>query len=316
MRHTTSFLSAAVPALALAAAGPLTAPAEPAPAAAAPAGSSYVFAFFRDNGQDGLFLAASDDGYAWRPLNGDKPVLRPAAVKDNNLIRDPSVILGPDGVFRAVWTTAWTGKTIGYASSADLLRWSEPQVIPIMADEPRCQLCWAPEIRYDESRANYLVYWSSSMSGETPQYWRTYAATTTDFKAFDKPRLFFDPGHSQIDASLLRVGDRHLLFYKHSWKGIRYAVSDRMEGPYRDVKPLFTNDDWEGPFPFRLGDDVLVYADRFKSRDRQREAMGIWRSRDLATWEDATPRASFPRNTQHGSAMQVPKTVVDALEKR
>ena len=37
-----------------------------------------LFTSFRGNGEDGLHLASSEDGYTWTPLRKDKPLLRPA----------------------------------------------------------------------------------------------------------------------------------------------------------------------------------------------------------------------------------------------
>jgi beta-galactosidase len=64
--------------------------------------------------------------------------------------RDPCVVQAPDGTFHMVWTTAWNGKTIGYASSKNLTNWSEQRAIPVMASEPGVKNCWAPEVAYDD----------------------------------------------------------------------------------------------------------------------------------------------------------------------
>jgi beta-xylosidase len=268
----------------------------------------YVMATFRGNGADGLHLQWSADGYRWETLLNDRSVL-PATVGESKLMRDPNLLRGPDGMFHLVWTTSWTGKTIGYARSKDLLNWSEPIAIPVMADEPACKLCWAPEVRYDAENKNFLIHWSSSFTNETPEYWRTYAVTTTDFKTFSKPRLFFDPGHSQIDASILGAEGKFYLFYKHSWQGNRYAVSDHLTGPYANSSPMITNDDWEGAWPMRLGDGYVAYIDRFKSRER----MGMWHSKDLVTWENVSSKASFPPGTLHCSVIQVEKSVIQPM---
>jgi beta-xylosidase len=268
----------------------------------------YLMATFRGNGEDGLHLAWSTNAYHWQTLLDDRSVLAPT-VGESRLMRDPCLHQGPDGTFHLVWTTSWTGKTIGYASSKDLVHWSEPVAILVMADEPACKLCWAPEIRYDAKHENFLIYWSSSFTNETPEYWHTYAATTKDFKTFTKSKLFFDPGHSQIDASILEAKGKFYLFYKHSWQGNRYAVADQLAGPYTNSSPLFTGDDWEGGWPMRLGDGYLVYLDRFKSRER----MGLWYSGDLINWTNVTAQASFPPGTLHCSVLAVDRQLLEPL---
>lgn len=56
----------------------------------------FLFSYFTGNGEDGLHLAYSRDGYAWTALNDGRSFLRPTAGKDR-LMRDPSVTRGPDG---------------------------------------------------------------------------------------------------------------------------------------------------------------------------------------------------------------------------
>jgi hypothetical protein len=66
---------------------------------------SYLFAYFVGNGEDGLHLASSDDGLTWNALRGGASFLTPTV--GSKLMRDPCVVLGPDGVFHMVWTTGW-----------------------------------------------------------------------------------------------------------------------------------------------------------------------------------------------------------------
>ena len=110
---------------------------------------AYLFSYFKGNG-DGLHLAYSEDGYHWSALRNDTIFLKPTAGNDK-LMRDPCIIRGKDGRFHMVWTVSWNEKGIGYASSADLLNWSEQQFVPVMAHEPGARNTWAPELTYDEA---------------------------------------------------------------------------------------------------------------------------------------------------------------------
>jgi beta-galactosidase len=113
----------------------------------APAESVLLYTCFRDNGQAGVFLAASDDGLRSTPLNEGRPIFMPPAWPGQNLTRDPS-ILYRDGLFRMVWTTGWKGRVFGYAESPDLKQWSEPrrvQPFPESLDEAdQPENIWAP----------------------------------------------------------------------------------------------------------------------------------------------------------------------------
>src|SRR5437899_6061378 len=106
----------------------------------------FLFTSFRDNGQDGLHLALSTNGYQWQALKGDRSFLR--SELGAGLIRDPCIAQGPDGTFHLVWTSGWTtesGKVIGYSFSKDLLNWSKPKAISLMENEPGTRNIWAPE---------------------------------------------------------------------------------------------------------------------------------------------------------------------------
>src|SRR5476649_1500617 len=187
----------------------------------------FLFSYFIGNG-DGLHWARSEDGLNWTAVGNGKSFLAPL-VGENKLMRDPCVLRGPDGVFRMVWTTAWAGHTIGYASSADLLHWSQQQALPVMAREPTAVNCWAPEVIYDPGRRDYLIYWSSTIPGRfvnaderatapgTPvRNHRIYRTTTTDFVHFTPTVLYYNPGFNVIDATIADAGsDGWLLFVKN-----------------------------------------------------------------------------------------------------
>ncbi len=80
----------------------------------------YLFPFFRGNGQHGVFLAAGDDGYHFKPINNDEPIMTPADWDGQRLTRDPSIIWDEQNeIFRMVWTSNWSGEVFGYAESND-----------------------------------------------------------------------------------------------------------------------------------------------------------------------------------------------------
>jgi len=311
----------------LTALAPFAAQAQLSPAPADLPPTCYLFSYFTNNGEDGLHLAWSRDGYHWAPLNGGQSYLTPE-VGESKLMRDPCLIQGSDGKFHMVWTTSWTGKTIGYANSTDLIHWSKQQAIPVMAEEPTARNCWAPEIVWDAANQRYLLFWATTIPGKFPTTastadnsynHRMYATTTKDFHAFTPTRLFYEPGFNVIDATLLPANGRwHLIVKDESAtppkKNLRIAVGDSPQGPFKDLSAPFTRDWVEGPTALKVGDEYLVYFDAY--RDRRYEAM---RSRDLKTWEEVTAKMTFVRGMKHGTALAVPaafvKTLLDAGRK-
>src|SRR5689334_18235818 len=121
-----------------------------------------------------------------------------------------------------VWTVSWADRGIGYATSPDLIHWSEQKYIPVMEDEPDALNAWAPEITYDVDHRKYLLYWASTIKGRFPQKdtsaegkkynHRIYYTTTKNFKKFDKTKVLYDPGFSVIDATIKQDGDQYVMF--------------------------------------------------------------------------------------------------------
>jgi beta-xylosidase len=307
----------------------LTACASPAPQAPVPApGDAYVFAYFTKNGEDGLHLAASGDGYRWEKLGGGASYLKPA-VGISKLMRDPCIVRGPDGTFHMVWTAGWNEGGIGYASSKDLVHWSEQRYLPVMAHEPGTLNAWAPEIAWDGKHGEFVIFWSSTVPGKFPatdgssedKYnHRIYATTTRDFTAFTPTRLFYDPGFSVIDATFLRANGRDYLLVKDETrhppkKYLQLAEAESVQGPFRKLgAPITPPGLWtEGPTALQVGQDTIIYYDAYTSKH-----YGALRSRDLVNWEDVTAQMHFPDEgsplrMRHGTALAVPAAVVESL---
>lgn len=284
----------------------------------------YLFSSFRDNGEDGLHLAWSTDGLKWEALKGDQSYLRPVVGKEK-LMRDPCVAQGPDGTYFMVWTDSWTDRTIGFASSRDLLHWSAERALPVMGHEPTARNCWAPELDWDAKRREFVIFWSTTIPGRFPATegtaedgynHRIYATTTRDFETFSPTRLFFDPGFNCIDATLLALNGRYLLFFKDEskfpkpMKNLRMATADDIEGPYElDPRPLNPPDSWtEGPTSIRLGGDAVVFFDCYRAH-----RYGAVRTRDFKTWEDISSLLVMPKGMRHGTVFAVPRAIVQNL---
>ncbi len=95
-------------------------------AEAAPKEEAYLAFYFKDIGdQDGLFVAASEEGVRWEELT-PLPLLQPA-IGNWKSFRDPSVARDAEGVFHLVWTAGNDG--FGYTSSRDLITWAQPRLI-------------------------------------------------------------------------------------------------------------------------------------------------------------------------------------------
>ena len=285
---------------------------------------AYLFSYFTDNGQDGLHLAYSKDGLTWEKLNGGKSMVAPTVGQDK-LMRDPFILMGKDGVFHMVYTCSWKERQIGYASSKDLINWSEQKAIPVMAHEPSAKNCWAPEMVFDPQNKNYIIFWATTIPGrhsdivssesEKGLNHRMYCTTTSDFKTFSPTKMFFNPSFSVIDATILPRANTYYMFLKNenpnpAEKNIRLTQSASAAGPYPiEVSAPITGKYWaEGPTALVVGDYVYVYFDKYMEHK-----YGAVRSKNMKDWEDVSDKITFPDGVRHGTALKVSNEIFKKL---
>ena len=280
----------------------------------------YMFSSFRDNGQDGLHLSYSTDGYNYTALKGDQSFLAPAV--GGNLMRDPSISQGPDGTFHMVWTTGWWDNGIGIAHSTDLINWSAQTFLSVMQDEPDTLNCWAPEIFYDNATDDFLIFWASTIPGKFPETdladddnnHRIYYVRTRDFVNYSETELFYEHGFNVIDSFVIKDKNKYLMFLKHESKypvvekNIRIAYSDFAQGPYSEPSDPITPGWVEGPSITKVGSDLLLYYDAYTAGE-----MNGKRSSDSLNWSDISDQLNFPNGTRHGTVFKVTTNVLDAL---
>ena len=282
--------------------------------------SVFLFAYFKNNGEDGLHLAFSEDGYKYTALKSDSSFLKPTVSKDK-LMRDPCIIRDKDGNFRMVWTVSWNDKGIGYANSKDLVHWSDQQFIPVMSHEPDVRNCWAPEIFYDDGI--YMIYWASTITGRFPETdsggdskynHRMYYVTTKDFKTFSKAALLYDKGFNVIDATIQKNGGKYFMYVKDETryppqKNLRVAISSKMTGGYSKPSAAITGDYWaEGPTVVKKGNTWLMYFDKYMLHK-----YGMLESKDLLHWNDVSEKLEVPAGLRHGTVLKISRKELDVV---
>ncbi len=277
----------------------------------------YLFSYFKGNGEDGLHLAYSTDGFHFNALNNDQSLLTPTVGSDK-LMRDPCIIRDPGGKFHMVWTVSWNDKGIGYASSDDLIHWSEQKFIPVMEQEPNARNCWAPEIFYDAREALFIIFWSTTISGRYPKTeemadkgWdhRLYYTTTTDFENFSVTKQLYNKAFNVIDGTMTENEGTYYLFMKDETryppqKNLRMATSQKATGPYSEASSSISGNYWaEGPTITHKGNQWIIYFDKYME-----EKMGALSSTDLKTWTDISDKITFPEGTRHGSVFTLSRS--------
>ena len=278
----------------------------------------YVSSSFHEPADAGLRYVYSTDGLHWDSIPGTWLAPRLGA----NIMRDPSIWRGPDGTYHLVWTIAWKGDTgIGYASSKDLIHWSEQKRIPVMDNVKNTHSVWAPELFYDDVKRQYMIIFTALVNdgtctgrrNEHGDYHRMYYVTTRDFNTFSKPKLFYDAGYSCIDGVVVKRGEAdYVLVAKDNRKAnsnLRVAFSKTAEGPY--TNPLsrpFTGIFAEGPSVYKSGDTYYICYDLYR-----RHIYGASTTKDFIHFNDVTDIAHFPKGHKHGTVFKAPAPLVEAL---
>ncbi|MBS1512864.1 MAG: glycoside hydrolase family 43 protein [Bacteroidetes bacterium] len=280
---------------------------------------AYLFTSFHEPADAGLRMLYSYDGYHWKDL--DTVLLKPQ-VGQQKVMRDPSMVQGPDGTFHLVWTSSWRGdKGFGYASSKDLIHWSEEQFIPVMQNEPTTVNVWAPELFYDHQQKQFVIIWASCIPGrfekgleEDSNNHRMYVTTTKDFKTFAASKLFFDGGFSSIDAVIVQkaVNDFVLVVKDNTRpeRDIKVAFANDPLGPYKNVSAPFSDHFTEGPTVVKVKGQWLIYFDSYRKKTYEAAA-----TKDFIHFENINNKIAVPEGHKHGTIVVVKKKTVQRLLK-
>lgn len=301
----------------------------------------FLLPYFLGNGETGVYFAYSRDGLRFEWLNAGKVVVPAPQWPDENLTRDPSIVYH-DGLFHLVWTTSWNSRSIGYARSADLVRWSKPKKIDLWQADVSVRNTWAPEVHWDPEQKEFLILWSTTTDAELNDNdgsvdphghdHRTYAARTKDFEAFSEPELFFsprDPEHGVIDPYIAHddrgtpgtSDDRWVMVIKNEMapeqggKNLRLTFSPHMRGPYETTlgPPIvgagtdIVNTMGEGPSLLKHRGTWFLYWDAPDSRF----SYCLATSQDLQAWKNRSGELSLPAvKMRHGTVLVVPEAAV------
>lgn len=306
-----------------------------------------LYTYFRDNGESGTCLAYSEDGFDFKPLNQDRPLLRPGKWPGQTLTRDTSMIYH-NGLFHAVWTTNWAGPVFGYAESSDLVHWTAPVKVDVFKPDSYIpDTTWAPEIHWDSIKNNYLITVASkgivkpssklatqfsAFRGSNQSNYNIYVTRTKDGINFTEAALFFAIPFNVIDAQMVFSGNgqgvsayRWIMVYKiedaqgAGGKNLRYSTapadfsrpwstpSPALVGPGSTVRP---KEEAEGPCLIWWKNQWLLYWDAFNNGH-----YSVASSSDLEHWRDRTSELKTPPHPRHGTVFQISSTAFQIVQK-
>ncbi|MBQ7861071.1 MAG: glycoside hydrolase family 43 protein [Clostridia bacterium] len=242
---------------------------------------NYLFCYFTGNDpeQERVHFAVSEDGYNFRALNGNREVITQTLGK--KCCRDPFIFRDNEGIFHIIATDMKSDE--GWANnnsmvvwdSDDLTEWKNERIIDFtqFSSTRDAVRVWAPEVIFDKTRGEYMIYWThlnrDSNLDTIPWY-----AYTKDFSSLTtEPQILYKPksGLCAIDGDMLEKDGRYYLFVADGEKdGICCVVSDTTSGPFEepeDRKISLADTALEGNcmyFNEEAGKFILI-ADQFKS---------------------------------------------------
>ncbi len=292
--------------------------------------AGYLFTYFTDNSMDGeqIRFALSNDGYNFKALNNNRPVIDSKVIASTGGVRDPHILRGQDGeTFYMVVTDMVSGngwdsnRAMVLLKSKDLVNWDH-SVVNIQKRYPgqwNLKRVWAPQTIYDNEAGKYLVYWSMQHGDGPDIIYYAYANDDfTDLEGDYKPLFLPNDGKSCIDGDIVYKDGLYHLFYKTEGhgNGIKVATTPSLTSGKWTEQPDYkqqTTDGVEGAGTFKLiGSDkyILMYDVYTDGRYQFTE------STNLENFKVIDDEVTMNFNPRHGTVIPVTRAEMQRLMKR
>jgi arabinoxylan arabinofuranohydrolase len=291
--------------------------------------AAYLFTYFTGNAkaEEAIHFAVSTDGYHYKALNNNRPIISSEKISSTGGIRDPHILRGDDGkTFYMVATdmvsaNGWdSNRAMVLLKSTDLIHWTSA-VVNIQKRFPNNEnllRVWAPQTIYDKTTKKYMVYWSMKHGNAPDKIYYAYAnADFTDLETTPK-QLFFSPGNgSCIDGDIIYDKGKYNLFFKTegNGNGIKKAVSNTLTAGYvlQDKYLQQTKDAVEGAGVFKLNHSdeyILMYDVYMKGRYQ------FTKSKDLENFSVVDQDITMDFHPRHGTVLPIKQEELNRLLSR
>ncbi|MFC6605023.1 Ig-like domain-containing protein [Ectobacillus funiculus] len=210
--------------------------------------------------------------------------------------------------------------------STDLINWSNQRMVEVSPKE--AGNTWAPEISYDETTGEYIVFWASKLYDNDEHSGATYNkmmySKTRDFYTFTEPKVYMDYGYSVIDTTMIKHDGKVYRFTKDernntasspNGKFVFQEVGDSILDPTFDlIKEGIGKGSigaGEGPTIFKSNTEEkwYMFIDEFGGRGYVPFETTNLQSGE---WKMST-NYSLPARPRHGTVMPVTKSEYEAL---
>ena len=283
--------------------------------------SAYLFVYFTGNRkeEEQIRFALSDNGYNFKALNHDKPVINSADISLSGGVRDPHILRGVDGktfymvVTDMVSALGWnSNRGMVLLKSTDLIHWTS-KAINIPATFPKefgdALRVWAPQTIYDPTVGKYMVYFSmlKSTPGDYDKIYYSYVNKGFTALETTPKQLFFSPDQKAcIDGDIIFSNGKYHLFFKTEGhgNGIKKATADKLTGEWTLLDKYLqqTTSAVEGAGVFKLNNssDWILMYDMYTSGRYQ-----FTRSSDLENFKVIDQDVTMDFHPRHGTVLQI-----------
>ena len=291
--------------------------------------SAYLFTYFTGNSgtQEAIRFALSSDGYRYKALNKNQPILDSKTISSTGGVRDPHILRGKDGktfymvVTDMVSANGWSSnRAMVLLKSNNLTDW-QSSVVNIQntfSGYEDLLRVWAPQTIYDSSVGKYMIYWSMKIGNAPDKIYYAYANDNFTGLATEPELLFKNPGGGAvIDGDIVYKDGMYHLFFKTEGdgNGIKKAVSSTLTGNYEIIDRYLqsTTNSVEGGCVFRLidSDTWLLIYDMYNNGAYQ-----FTESADLEHFSVVGEKVSFDFTPRHGTIIPVTSEEATALMKK
>ena len=292
--------------------------------------AGYLFAYFKGNAikDEAVCFAISTDGYEYRALNNNEPIIDSKVISSAGGVRDPHILRSEDGksfymvVTDMTSSKGWdSNRAMVLLKSNDLINWKH-QIINIQErykGHENLKRVWAPQTIFDSSVGKYMVYFSMQHGNGPDIIYYAYANKDfTDFEA--EPKVLFQPknGKSCIDGDIINKNGLYYLFYKTegNGNGIKLAITDSITSKKWIEQPGYkqqTRDAVEGSGVFKLnGTDkyILMYDVYGKGRYQFCESV------DLDEFKVIDHEVKMDFHPRHGTIIPISRKELSFLTTR
>ncbi|RPD50721.1 family 43 glycosylhydrolase [Paracnuella aquatica] len=292
--------------------------------------SAYLFAYFTGNSkaEESIRFALSSNGYNYRALNNNEPIISSQQISATGGVRDPHILRGADGktfymvVTDMVSANGWnSNRAMVLMKSTDLVNWTH-SVVNIQKRFPgndSLLRVWAPQTIYDSKAGKYMVYFSMKHGNRPDIIYYAYANKDFSDLESEPKQLFFHPQNTScIDGDIIYAMGKYHLFFKTegSGNGIKKAVSKKLTEGYTIEQDRYlqqTTEAVEGAGAFKLigkNEWILMYDVYMKGKYQ------FTRTKDLENFAVVDQEVTMNFHPRHGTVMVVSAAEAAALMKR